>query len=209
MAGFGVSVPPQLVDAWESGSHVPNETQLFALADVLWCSTNELMGIEPRTLRELRWGRQLTAERLADRIGMPLAEYEEAEEQQTWNGNYRQTSALADVLGLGLRHLVDVMGRSGELEKLLLAAIEGRWKSYVGPIAQLSSVSEMRVASTLKAMQAEYKDFSERYMGHLATRGGDSQLKQIAAERDAYLADLGGRFWERVDGQGSGTAFRR
>ncbi|MEU3343287.1 helix-turn-helix transcriptional regulator [Streptomyces sp. NPDC006668] len=53
MTVLGAPVDPELVGAWESGAYRPTEIELFALADVLWCRTTELMGIEePRTLAE-------------------------------------------------------------------------------------------------------------------------------------------------------------
>ncbi|MCM2579343.1 transcriptional regulator [Streptomyces meridianus] len=207
MATCGVPVHPDFIDAWESGSHIPAETELFALADVLWCPVATLMGLEPQTLRELRLARQLTAERLALRIGMDLDVYTYAEENETWDGDYRQTRALADALGLTLRQLVSVIGQSDELGGLLRSAIEGRWKAYVGPVSQIVTVNETRVSDVLRALHAEYSDFSERYMGHLVARNDDARLREIAAERSAFLRNLVDHFWELVGEAGEAAPF--
>ena len=207
MATCGVPVHPDLVHAWESGSHFPGETELFALADVLWCPVTALMGIEPQTLRELRLSRQLSAERLALRIGMDLDAYEYAEDNETWDGDYRQTKALAESLGLTLRQLVVVIGQSDELNTLLRSAVEGRWKAYVGPIAQIVTVNETRVSDVLRTMHSELSDFSERYMGHVVARNDDARLREIAAERSAFLRDLVDHFWELVGEAGEASPF--
>lgn len=207
MATCGVPVHPDLVEAWEVGSHAPTETHLFALADVLWCPVTTLMGLEPQTLRELRLARQLSAERLALRIGMDLGAYEYAEEQETWDGDYRQTKALAESLGLSLRQLVAVIGQADELGGLLRQAVEGRWKSQVGPISQIVTVNETRVSDVLRTMNAELSDFSERYMGHVVARNDDARLREIAAERSAFLRNLVDHFWELVGEAGEAAPF--
>lgn len=198
MATCGVPVHPDLVEAWEAGTHVPTETQLFALADVLWCPVATLMGIEPQTLRELRLARQISAERLALRVGMELAAYEAAEHKDRWEGDPRQTRALADALGLSLRQLVTVLGRSDELHGLIRSAVEGRWKSYVGQIAQITKVNKTRVRDVLQRMNAEFADFSERYMGNVVACNDESRLREIASERAAFLRRLVDHFWELV-----------
>ncbi|MGP4004698.1 transcriptional regulator [Streptomyces sp. 8N706] len=207
MAICGAPVHPELVDAWEQGTHVPTEPQLFALADVLWCPPTVLMGIEPRSLAEHRLARQLSAERLAHRIGMSVTDYRAAEETQRWDGDYRQTKALVDALGLSLRQLVGILGHVEELADHLRSAIEGRWKSHVTPVAQLVTVNETRVSGALRTMHAEFAEFAKRYMGHVVARNDDSRLKEIAAERSAYLRRLVDHFWELIGEAGEAPPF--
>ncbi|MEU7281046.1 transcriptional regulator [Streptomyces sp. NPDC045431] len=198
MAACGVPVHPDLIAAWEQGSHLPSETHLFALADVLWCPATALMGIEPRTLAEHRLARQLSVERLADRIGMDPAAYRAAEAAHRWDGDIRQTRALVEALGLSLRRLVSIMGRDEELAGLLRTAIEGRWKAYVTPVAEIVVVDETSVGDALRTMHTEFAGFAERYMGHLMARNDDSRLKEVAAERSAFLHRLVDHFWELI-----------
>ncbi|MEU0935942.1 helix-turn-helix transcriptional regulator [Embleya sp. NPDC005971] len=66
MAAFRTRVTATDVAAWEADTARPNEPQLLALAQVLWCSPAELMG-RPGTLREPR----LFASELARRLGLP------------------------------------------------------------------------------------------------------------------------------------------
>lgn len=208
LAVCGAPVHPDLVAAWEAGTHAPSETQLFALADVLWCPATQLMGVaQPRTLRELRLGRQFALERLAHKIGMDPADYAYNEEHQVWQGDYRQTRALAEALGLTLRQLVGVIGQADELGDVLRAAIEGRWKSYVAPVAQIVTVNETRVSDVLRTMHAEFADFAERYMGHVVARNDDARLREVAAERSAYLRRLVDHFWELIGEAGEAAPF--
>ncbi|MEU5093240.1 helix-turn-helix transcriptional regulator [Streptomyces sp. NPDC020996] len=105
----GAPVDTDTVAAWESGTHRPTEGELFALADVLWCRTIELMGIaQPRTLAELRLARQFTVARLARDIGMPVHDYARAEEKNEWPGNFLQTLALLHALNISFRQLEEV-----------------------------------------------------------------------------------------------------
>ncbi|QGV82054.1 helix-turn-helix domain-containing protein [Streptomyces ficellus] len=207
MAACGIPVHPDLVLAWEQGSHPPSEPQLFALADVLWCPPTTLMGVEPRTLAEHRLARQLSVERLAYRIGMDPAEYRAAESERYWDGDLRQTRALVDALGLSLRKLVGIMGRGEELAGHLRSAVDGRWKTHVAPVAELVVVNETLVGGALRTMHTEFAEFSKRYMGHLVARNDDSRLKEVAAERSAYLHRLVDHFWDLVGDVGEEPPF--
>ncbi|MEJ8645952.1 helix-turn-helix transcriptional regulator [Streptomyces sp. MS1.HAVA.3] len=207
MAACGTPVHPQLVLAWEQGSHVPSDRQLFALADVLWCDATALMGIEPRTLAEHRLARRLTVERLAYRIGMDPTEYRAAEEAQHWHGDAWQTRALVEALGLSLRRLIGIMGRVDELAEHLRSAVDGRWKAYVDPVAEIVVVDATSVGDALRTMHAEFARFSERYMGHLVARNDDARIKEIAAERAAYLRRLVDHFWELIGEEGEASPF--
>ncbi|MEU8781918.1 transcriptional regulator [Streptomyces sp. NPDC048637] len=207
MTACGTPVRPELVEAWEYGSQVPTEPQLFVLADVLWCPPTALMGVEPRTLAEHRMARQLSVERLSQLIGMDPALYWAAESAQQWSGDYRQTKALVEALGLSLRKLIGVMGRDDELSGHLRAAIDGRWKTHVGPVAKITTLNKTRVGDALRTMHAEFAEFSERYMGHVVARNDDSRLKEVAAERSAYLRRLVDHFWELIGDAGEAPPF--
>ncbi|MCW7988150.1 hypothetical protein YWIDRAFT_03884 [Streptomyces sp. SceaMP-e96] len=207
MTACGTPVRPELVEAWEYGSQIPTEPQLFVLADVLWCPPTALMGVEPRTLAEHRMARQLSVERLSQLIGMDPALYWAAESAQQWSGDYRQTKALVEALGLSLRKLIGVMGRDEELAGHLRAAIDGRWKTHVGPVTKITTLSKTRVGDALRTMHAEFAEFSERYMGHVVARNDDSRLKEVAAERSAYLRRLVDHFWELIGDAGEVPPF--
>ncbi|MER7922888.1 helix-turn-helix transcriptional regulator [Streptomyces sp. NPDC096057] len=112
MNAYGVGVDISMVHAWEAGEYRPTEDELFALADVLWCRTKDLMGIEsPRTLTEHRLVRQFSRDRLARSIGMDTAQYERDEETNSWSGDGRQTTALLRVLDLTPLRLAQATGQ--------------------------------------------------------------------------------------------------
>ncbi|MGW2631734.1 transcriptional regulator [Streptomyces chattanoogensis] len=207
MTACGAPARPEAVEAWEYGSQVPTESQLFALADVLWCAPTVLMGVEPRTLAEHRMARQLGTERLAQLIGMDPHTYRLAEAEQRWPGDYRQTKALVDALGLSLRKLIGVLGRVDELAGHLRAAIDGRWKSHVAPVMEITTLNKTRVSDALRTMHGEFAEFAERYMGHVVARNDDARLKEVAAERSAYLRRLVDHFWELIGEAGEAPPF--
>ncbi|MDQ0765512.1 helix-turn-helix domain-containing protein [Streptomyces canus] len=108
MAVLRSPVSTEWIIAWESGAYRPTETELFVLADVLWCRATELMGIEePRTLAEYRLARQISVQRLAQSIGMDSSEYVQAERQNQWPGNRHQTLGLLRVLNISFRQLTE------------------------------------------------------------------------------------------------------
>ncbi|MEU9254612.1 helix-turn-helix transcriptional regulator [Streptomyces sp. NPDC048270] len=207
MGTCGTPVHPDLVLAWEQGSHVPSDRQLFALADVLWCGAETLMGAPPRTLAEHRLARRITVERLAYRIGMDPTQYRTAEAERRWDGDAWQTRALVEALGLSLRGLIGIMGRVDELAEHLRSAVDGRWKAHVEPVAEIVVVDATSVGDALRTMHAEFAEFSERYMGHLVARNADARLKEIAAERAAYLRRLVDHFWELIGEEGDAAPF--
>ncbi|MCQ9183296.1 XRE family transcriptional regulator [Streptomyces sp. IBSBF 2953] len=111
MTVLGAPVDHERVGAWESGAYRPTENELFALADVLWCRTTELMGIEePRTLAEHRLARQFSVPRLTRTIKMDTAVYLKAEAEHQWPGNFRQTLSLLHALNISLRKLEAATG---------------------------------------------------------------------------------------------------
>ncbi|WP_449485973.1 transcriptional regulator [Streptomyces avidinii] len=207
MTACGTPAHPEMVTAWEQGSHVPSDQHLFALADVLWCDTATLMGREPRTLTEFRLARKLRAERLAYRLGMDPSEYRAAESARRWHGDARQTRVLVEALGLSLRTLVGITGRVEELEEHLRSAVAGRWKVHVDAVVRIVAVDATSVGDALRTMHAEFAAFSERYMGHLVARNDDSRLKEIAAERAAYLRRLVDHFWELIGEEGEASPY--
>ncbi|MFF1413751.1 transcriptional regulator [Streptomyces sp. NPDC058289] len=207
MASCGTPVDPELVLAWERGSHVPSDQHLFVLADVLWCDTVTLMGTGPRTLVEFRLARRLGVEGLAYRLGMDPSEYRAAESARQWHGDARQTRVLVEALGLSLRKLTGIVGRDGELEDHLRSAIAGRWKVHVDPVVEIVAVDATSVGDALRTMHGEFSEFSERYMGNLVARNDDSRLKEIAAERAAYLRRLADRFWELIGEEGEAAPY--
>ncbi|UQX03702.1 helix-turn-helix transcriptional regulator [Streptomyces sp. RerS4] len=200
LAQLGLHRPPETILAWESGAARPTEAELFALADALWCPTPILMAVRPRTLREHRLARQFTAERLARRIGMPVEAYARAETDHHWTGTDHQTLLLADALGLAPAEVPAVAGLAGELVGLLRQAVEGRWKQYAAPLAQLARLDEGRVAGALRTLHQEYAAFNERYLGHLVARTGDERLREIATDRAAWLRTLPDRFRHLTEG---------
>ena len=202
MAKVGVHLGPELVEAWEQGTQVPTERQLFALADVLWCPTTVLMAIRPRTLRDHRLARQLTSERLAHRIGMELHTYATAEAEHRWNGDEHQTRALAEALGMPPEDLRQIIGQVEGLVHLLAQAVEGRWKSHVVPLADLADVDEQRVQYALRVLRQEYTQITERYMGHVVAGSAEARLREIAGERARWLRRLPEHFWQLVGAEG-------
>ncbi|MEW1638469.1 helix-turn-helix transcriptional regulator [Streptomyces sp. NPDC093801] len=206
MAQLGVERPTEAVHAWEAGAVPPTEPELLALADALWCPVAVLMAVRPATLREHRLARGFTAERLALRIGMDPYAYAAAEAERRWPGTDRQTLLLADALGLGTEDLLDLLGRDAALVGLLRQAVEGRWKAHVAALADLARADERAVADALRTLHREYARFDERYMGHLVARNDDARLREIAADRAAWLRALPDRFRSLV---GHGPAGRR
>ncbi|GAA0288744.1 helix-turn-helix transcriptional regulator [Streptomyces polychromogenes] len=204
MAQLGLDRPPEAVQAWEAGTHAPSEPELLALADALWCPVAVLMAVRPATLREHRLARGFTAERLALRIGMDPYAYARAEAEHRWAGTDHQTLLLADALGLPSEDLLDLLDRDGELVGLLRQAVEGRWKAHAAHLAFLVQADERRVARALKALHREYTRFDERYMGHLVARNDDARLREIAAERAAWLRSLPDRFRSLTAADGAG-----
>lgn len=195
MAQLGVRRPPEAVVAWESGAAAPSETELFALADALWCPVPVLMALIPRTLREHRLARQFTQERLAQRIGMDVQEYTNAEIVHRWTGTDHQTLLLADTLGLQPDELLRIIGHAAKLVDLLRQAVEGRWKAQLTALARIAGADERRVAHALRTLHQEHARFNERYMGHLVARSENARVKEVATERAQWLHALPDRFW--------------
>ncbi|MFE2839341.1 transcriptional regulator [Streptomyces mirabilis] len=156
------------------------------------------MASHPRTLRDHRLARQLTRERLAHRIGIEPHAYAKAETENRWNGDEQQTRALAAVLGMLPDDLREVIGKGGELIRLLKQAVDGRWKRHVTAVADFTGAEEAHVQYALRLLNQEYQQFTEHYVGHVVARSGEVRLREIAAERARWLRRLPERFRELV-----------
>ncbi|MYR42735.1 helix-turn-helix transcriptional regulator [Streptomyces sp. SID5910] len=184
-------VTPDLVVAWERGLASPGNPELTALAGVLWCSPGELIG-RPQTLREHRIARGLAPEDVARAVGLGLDAYLKMEEKEDWRGTDRQSSALADVLGLELPDFVTVTGRDEKLADLLRSAVNTRWQGYVRPVAKIAPLDRQILEEVLQELHQDYQ-------GHMVATlswgggGGDSS----AAGRD-YLDRIVEHFWTVV-----------
>lgn len=74
-------------------------------------------------------------------------------------------------------------------------------------MVEIVAVDATSVGDALRTMHAEFSEFSERYMGHLVARNDDARLKEIAAERAAYLRSLVDRFWELIGEAGEAPPY--
>ncbi|MFE3327454.1 helix-turn-helix domain-containing protein [Streptomyces sp. NPDC059176] len=155
-AQYGLAVGPDVVIAWERGLLAPDSRELNALAGVLWCSPAELLG-SPRTLREYRLSRGVSADDLARRVGVDPGSYRRMEDTGRWSGNERQTAALADALALSPRELLAATGRGAELDELLRSAVTTRWQAYVKPLTKLLSTPRSQGESVLRQLHADYQ----------------------------------------------------
>lgn len=198
MARLGVHLRPHRVKAWEQGTRVPSETELFALADVLWCPTPVLMSVRPGTHHDRRPARRPTRERLAHRIGMELHAYAGADAERPWNGDERRTQALARALAMTPEHLRETIGRIAELIRLLAQAVEERWKNQVMPLAELAELDERRMEHVLRLLRQEYTQTTELYMGHVMAGSPEARLREIADARVQWLGSLPEHFWQLV-----------
>jgi transcriptional regulator with XRE-family HTH domain len=184
-------VTPDLVVAWERGLASPGNPELTALAGVLWCSPGELIG-RPQTLREHRIARGLAPEDVARAVGLGLDAYLKMEEKEDWRGTDRQSSALADVLGLELPDFVTVTGRDGKLADLLRSAVNTRWQGYVRPVAKIAPLDRRILEDVLQEL---HQDYQGHMVATLSWGGGSGDSS--AAGRD-YLEGIVEHFWTVV-----------
>lgn len=191
-ASYGLPhVTEDLIVAWEREVASPTSTELTALAGVLWCSPSELLG-RPRTLREHRIARGLAPEDVARTVGHQLAEYLSMEERDDWRGTDRQSTALAEVLGLSIPDFITVTGRDGKLAELLRSAVTTRWQAYVRPVGKMVPL-DRRVLET--ALQELHQDYQGQMTATLSWGGGNSETS--AAGRD-FLDRIVELFWTKV-----------
>ncbi|WP_329568672.1 helix-turn-helix domain-containing protein [Kitasatospora sp. NBC_01266] len=157
LAAHGVRLLPTHVTGWESGELRPDETELIALARVLWCPADQLMGAAPGTLRDFRVARELSREQAANRIGVGLRSYTDAESTGRWSWDEECSAALAEVLGLTLRDLVRVRGAGPELEQRLRQCVDGRWRAQLAAIGALVPVPRQTLGTVLAGLCGEYQ----------------------------------------------------
>ncbi|MFH8464852.1 helix-turn-helix domain-containing protein [Streptomyces sp. NPDC017991] len=191
---FGLPhVTPDLVHAWERGLVTPGNSELIALAGVLWCSPSELIGA-PRTLREHRIARGLPAEDVARAVGLELLAYVRMEEAGEWRGSERQSAALAQVLELSPADHVTVTGREPKLAMMLRGAVTTRWQAYVRPVGKLLTLERRIVGHALRALHTEYQG---RMVPTLSWGAGPAAAEADDAGRD-FLDRIVDRFWTTI-----------
>ncbi|MFD5817445.1 XRE family transcriptional regulator [Streptomyces sp. NPDC127038] len=194
-ASYGLPyATPDLVIAWERGTAAPSSPELTALAGVLWCSADELIGA-PRTLREHRLARDLAAEDVALAVGIGLLAYERMEESNNWRGNERQSTALAKVLDLSLPDFVTVTGRDGRLGDLLRSAVTTRWQTYVRPVAKLVPLERALLEVALEELHTDY----QARTAAMPNRGGGRAAASGESGR-TFLDRVVDHFWTAVRG---------
>ncbi|MEU0436489.1 helix-turn-helix transcriptional regulator [Streptomyces sp. NPDC006290] len=193
-ASYGLPyVTPDLVTAWEHGITAPSSPELTALAGVLWCSAGELIGT-PRTLREHRVARDLAPEDVAHAVGIELLAYQRMEESGSWRGNERQSTALAEVLGLSLPDFITVTGRDGRLAELLRSAVTTRWQAYVRPVGKVVPLDRHLLESVLEEMHTDYQG----QMVATLNWGGVSAATGSGESGRDFLDRVVDHFWETV-----------
>ncbi|MDJ1132867.1 helix-turn-helix transcriptional regulator [Streptomyces iconiensis] len=192
-AAYGLDIEPATVVAWEHGELTPDERQLTALAGALWCSAGDLLG-EPRTLREFRLARSLSAADVAMEAGMDAAVYARVEETGVWTGDARQAEALAGVLRLPVPAFVELTGRGEELAGLLRRAVTSRWQAYSGPVTRIVPLPRPYVEDGLRALQEAYASVTTASLGW----GQASSAGARDASRD-FMADILDHFWDAME----------
>ncbi|MER5218900.1 helix-turn-helix domain-containing protein [Streptomyces flaveus] len=186
-------VTPDLVAAWETGTAAPSNAELVALAGVLWCSPAELIGA-PQTLREFRLARGAPAEDVARAVGLELPVYLRMEENNEWRGNERQSTALAEVLGLALPDLVTVRGRRPKLAELLRNACSTRWQAYVRPVSKLLPLDRWLVEDVLESLYTEY----QLQMAPTLSWGNGTVAVEAGDVGRDFLDQVVDHFWSKV-----------
>ncbi|MBG0852428.1 XRE family transcriptional regulator [Streptomyces spinoverrucosus] len=192
-ASYGLPyVTPDLVIAWERGVTHPSSPELTALAGVLWCSPGELIG-RPRTLREHRISRGLAPEDVARGVGLELPAYLRMEESDTWRGNERQSTALADALDLDLPDFVTVTGREAKLADLLRSAVTTRWQAYVRPVGKTVPLDRGVLEVALQELHREYQG---QMVATLSWGGGSRETGDNGRD---FLDRIVDHFWTTVE----------
>ncbi|WP_189879517.1 helix-turn-helix domain-containing protein [Streptomyces bluensis] len=186
-------VTPDMVVDWERGTAAPTCVELTALAGVLWCSVDDLAG-RPRTLREYRVARGLSAEEVAHAVGLELLAYLRMEETGQWRGNERQSAALTGLLGLSRPDFVTASGRNRKLAELLRGAVTTRWQGYVRPVAKLVPLERRLVEDVLRELHTAYRG---TIMAGLTWTNGTAWTDADEAGRD-FLDHIVDRFWSTV-----------
>ncbi len=188
-------VTPDHVIDWERGTTAPSNSELTALAGVLWCSPGELIG-RPRTLREHRIARCLAPEDVARSRGArgPRVPAHGGDRHLARHGppvrrprRRARACACAD--------FVTVTGRDAKLGELLRSAVTTRWQAYVRPVAKLVPLDRPFLEGALQALH-------EDYQGHMAATlswgGGNSDAGDGARD---FLDRIVEHFWTRIQEQ--------
>ncbi|MER5442748.1 helix-turn-helix transcriptional regulator [Streptomyces sp. NPDC002790] len=192
-ASYGLAhITPDVIIAWERGDAAPTSGELTALAGALWCSLSELIGV-PRTLREHRLALGLAPEDVARSVGLEIHSYLRMEETGDWQGNDRQSAALAETLRLSPRALATVTGRDTHLAELLRGAARTRWQGSVRPIARLVPVQRRELEDVLHEMHLEY----QALMAATLSWGGGMSPRSGDAGR-LFLERILDEFWSRI-----------
>jgi AcrR family transcriptional regulator len=157
----------------------------------------DLVG-RPRTLREHRVARGLTAEDVARTVGLELLAYLHMEEVGQWRGNERQSAALSELLDLSLPDFVTVSGRDGKLAELLRSAVTRRWQGYVRPAAKLLPLDRRLLADALRELHTGYQ---RTKTAGLTWANGTAATDAGEACRD-FLDHIVDRFWSTVESTG-------
>ncbi|MCX5061485.1 MULTISPECIES: helix-turn-helix transcriptional regulator [unclassified Streptomyces] len=186
-------ITPDLVVAWERGQLSPSDSELAALAGVLWCSPGELIG-KPRTLREHRIARRLAPEDIARSAGLELLAYLHMEEHNSWRGNERQSAALAELLRLSLPDFISVTGREGKLTELLRSAASTRWQAYVRPVGKVVPLDRRLLEDSLQQL---HQDYQGQMVASLSWGDGTAANESSDLGRD-FLDRIVDHFWAAV-----------
>ncbi|MCX5249031.1 helix-turn-helix transcriptional regulator [Streptomyces sp. NBC_00201] len=186
-------ITPDLVVAWERGQLSPSDSELAALAGVLWCSPGELIG-KPRTLREHRIARGLAPEDIARSAGLELLAYLHMEEHNSWRGNDRQSAALAELLRLSLPDFISVTGREGKLTELLRSAASTRWQAYVRPVGKVVPLDRRLLEDSLQQL---HQDYQGQMVASLSWGDGTAANESSDLGRD-FLDRIVDHFWAAV-----------
>lgn len=187
-------ITPDHVIAWERGIMAPGGHELTALAGVLWCAPCELMG-RPRTLREHRSARGLTAEDVARAVGLELLVYIRMEESGEWRGTDRQSAILSEVLELSLADFIALTGLDGKLAGLLRSAVTTRWQAYVRPVNKMLPLDRRLLESTLQELHRYYQG---QTAATLNWADGSAAAEAGHAGRD-FLDRIVEHFWAIVE----------
>ncbi|MFI0013823.1 helix-turn-helix transcriptional regulator [Streptomyces sp. WY228] len=193
-ASFGTThVSPEHVVAWERGTHVPDATELTALAAALWCQPSELMG-RPRTLLEHRIARGISAEEVARATGLSHSAYLAMEDAGLWDGDKRQSVRLGEVLALPPRDFIAITRLEEELARLLTEAVSTRWQAHIRAIAKLISMDRRDLKAPLQAMEQDY----QALMTATLSRAGGTTASGEDGRR--YVENIVDHFWSRLPG---------
>ncbi|MEV7616506.1 helix-turn-helix transcriptional regulator [Streptomyces sp. NPDC089799] len=180
----GKPFPPALLEAWESGTVVPDDDEVKALAAALWCSPVDLVG-EATTLAQCRTLAGLTMSRTAAELGMTRDRWEDAERRNRWRGTAAQTDALLRVLRPPPACFVAACGTSRQLKNLLREAVNGWWPNYVTAVAGIVPVEAAALRHALEQLHLYYQQLE----------GSVGASSWAAASAEAQAAD----FVERID----------